>query len=316
MSAINILRRAAPRNLTMHKREAIGGLLFVSPWIIGFLVWTVGPMLWSFAMTFTNWDVFNPPRFVGLDNWIRMLTQDRLFWISLRVTLLYAVATIPLGLVIGLGIALLMNTNMPGMRIWRTIYYLPILVSEAAQAVLWIYIFNPRYGVINVFLRALGIDGPSWLSSSQWLMPAFWIMSMWHVGGAMMIYLGGLQSVPSELHEAAEIDGAGVIQRFWSITLPMLSPVILYNLIVRLIGTFQVFTLAYIITDGRGTPGRAGYFYMLHLYQMGFRDFRMGYASTMAWFLFIVLVGLTVLVFKSSNAWVFYQGEMRRDKGA
>ena len=304
------------RWLTQRQREALAGYVFISPWLIGFLGLTLFPIGFSLVMAFMRWPAIGRPRWIALSNFQRMFS-DGLVWHSLRVTLYYVVISAPLGVVIGLAIALLMNTKIPGVNVFRTAYYLPSLVTMAAQAVLWYYVFQPKHGLLNVALGWFGIRGPAWLASPSWVMPAFVIMGMWHVGGAMVTYLAGLQSVPTEMYESAKIDGANLFQRLMRITLPMISPVIFYNLIQRIIGCFQVFALAYMLFGGaRGgdsaNPARhAAHFYMLYLYEKAFLLFEFGYASALAWFLFIIILAATLLVFRSSSAWVFYQGELR-----
>jgi multiple sugar transport system permease protein len=298
------------RSTSLGRHEAMWGYILVSPWIIGFILFTAGPMLASLGLSLTDYDVVNTPQYIGLTNYARMLTQDPRFWQSLKVTLVYAVVAIPLGLAAGLGLALLLNVKVPGIAVWRTIYYMPSVVSGAAVSVLWLYIFNPRFGVANWILSWFHIKGPNWLSSPDWALPSLILMSLWGVGGGMIIYLAGLQGVPTALYDAALVDGANSWQRFWHITLPMISPVIFYNLVTGIIGTFQYFTNAYIMTDGG--PNDATLFYNLYLYVSGFRYLAMGYASALAWVLFFIVLGLTTLIFKSSAAWVYYEGELRR----
>jgi multiple sugar transport system permease protein len=298
------------RSTSLGRHEAMWGYILVSPWIIGFILFTAGPMLASLGLSLTDYDVVNTPQYIGLTNYARMLTQDPRFWQSLKVTLVYAVLAIPLGLAAGLGLALLLNVKVPGIAVWRTIYYMPSVVSGAAVSVLWLYIFNPRFGVANWILSWFHIKGPNWLSSPDWALPSLILMSLWGVGGGMIIYLAGLQGVPTALYDAALVDGANSWQRFWHITLPMISPVIFYNLVTGIIGTFQYFTNAYIMTDGG--PNDATLFYNLYLYVSGFRYLAMGYASALAWVLFFIVLGLTTLIFKSSAAWVYYEGELRR----
>jgi len=285
--------------------------LLISPWLLGFVWLTAGPMIASAVLSFTEYDVINPPRFVGLGNWIYMFTADPLFWHSLKVTLTYAIVAIPLGLVLGLALALLLNTKIPAIAVWRTIYYMPSVVSGVAVAVLWSYIFNPRFGILNWLLSIVGIKGPGWLGSTQWALPALIIMSLWSVGGGMIIYLAGLQSIPTTLYEAATIDGAGSWQRFWRITLPLITPIIFYNLVIGIIGTFQYFVNAYVMTNGG--PANATLFYNLYLYRNTFRWSRLGFGSAMAWFLLFTVLIMTLLVFKSSAMWVYYEGELKRE---
>jgi len=299
------------RGLSLSRREAIWAYVLISPWIIGFIVFTAGPMIASAYFSLTEYDVINPPRFVGLGNWVYMFTQDPLFWHSLKVTLTYAIAAIPLGLVLGLALALLLNANVPGLTIWRTLFYMPSVVSGVAVSVLWSYIFNPRFGIVNWILSWFNIKGPGWLGSVDWALPALIIMSLWGVGGGMIIYLAGLQSIPTTLYEAATIDGANRWQQFLRITLPLITPVILYNLITGIIGTFQYFVQAYIMTDGG--PANATLVYNLYLYRNTFRWGRLGFGSAMAWFLMFVVLAMTLLIFRSSAAWVYYEGELRKE---
>lgn len=295
---------------TLTRREAITAYLLISPWIVGFIVFTLGPMVASLIFSFTDYSIIKPAKFVGLQNYATMLFNDYRFWHSLKVTLTFAVFAIPLGLVFGLLLALLLNTKVPGIAVWRTVYYTPSVVSGVAVAILWAYLFNPQYGVFNWLLSLVGIKGPGWLSSPQWALPALIIMSLWGVGGGMIIYLAGLQGIPTALYEAAEVDGANSIQKFFNITLPMITPVLFYNLIIGIIGTFQYFTNAYVMTAGG--PVEATLFYNLNLYNNAFRYQAMGYASALAWALFVIVLVLTMLVFRSSSMWVYYEGELRR----
>lgn len=277
---------------------------FVAPWIIGFLVFTAGPMLASIWISFTRWDLLTPPQYIGLENWSR-LPSDPLFWQSLKVTSLYTVINVPVMLVAGFGLALLMNANVRGITFFRTLYYLPSLVSGVAVALMWTWLFNPRLGLINWALSFVGIAGPEWLYSRTWVLPSFVLMNLWGVGGTMVIYLAGLQGIPTELYEAAALDGAGRWRRLVNITIPMMSPVILFNLIIGVINSFQVFTQGYVMTGGG--PGNASLFYVLYLYQNAFQYFRIGYASVLAWVLFAIIAVCTALIFRFSRDRVFYQ---------
>lgn len=296
--------------MSLSKREAIAGYLLIAPWIVGFIIFTLGPMLASLLFSFTNYAIAKPMDFLGLNNFIELFFKDYRFWHSMRVTLTYAVAAIPIGLVLGLLLALLLNTKVPFIAFWRTLYYTPSVVSGVAVAVLWSYLFNPRFGVINWILSLVNIQGPGWLSSPDWSLPALILMSLWGVGGGMIIYLAGLQGIPTTLYEAAEIDGANRTQQFFSITLPLITPVLFYNLVTGIIGTFQIFTSVYVMTSGG--PAESTLFYNLYLYNNAFRYQRMGYASALAWVLFVVVLVLTLLVFRTSAAWVYYEGELRK----
>ena len=296
---------------TEAAREAAGFYVYTSPWILGFLLFTLGPMVASVVISLLRWDMMRSPSWIGLGNYSRALAGDPLFWQSLKVTSIYSVVSVPLGLVLGLFVAILMNQRIPAMNLFRTIYYLPAVVSGVAVAMLWQLIFNARWGVLNNLLQRLsGIKGPSWLLDERWVLPAFVLMSIWGIGGGMVIYLAGLQSVPTELYEAAELDGAGPFERFGHVTLPWISPVIFFNLVMGIIGSFQVFTNAYVMT--RGGPNNASLFYLLYLYQNAWEYFKMGYASALAWIAFAITMALTLLVIKSSPMWVYYAGARER----
>lgn len=292
------------RKSKMYWLRAFEGYMFIMPWIIGFAVFSAGALLGSFSISLTEWNMLGTPRFVGIANYQR-LASDRFFWHSLKVTAYYLV-NVPLGLTLGLLLALLLNQKVYGMSAFRTIFYLPSVTAGVAVSLLWIWIFNQRFGVINVLLRQIGIMGPPWLASERWAIPALIIMSLWGVGGGMLIYLGALQGVPTALYEAATLDGAGAWHKFLNITLPMITPVLLLNLIRSVIGSFQVFTSAYVMTGGG--PNYATLFYVLYLYQNAFEWFRMGYASALAWVLFLIILLCTYLVLRTSGKWVYYEG--------
>lgn len=304
------------RPMSMRRRESLWGYVFISPWLIGFIIFTVGPMIASLFLSLTSYNITTAPVFIRLDNYIKLFTADPKFWHSLGVTVKFAAIAIPLNLVFGFVLALLLNQNVPGVSFWRTIYYLPSVIAGVAVAILWSLIFNPRFGILNWLLSLVGIDGPGWLASPDWAVPALIIMSLWSVGGGMIIYLSGLQSIPTALYEAAELDGANGWQRLFNITIPLMSPVIFYNLVIGIIGTFQYFTEVYVITatadTGLGGPAESTLFYNVYLYSNAFRYLNMGYASALAWILFIIVLVLTLLVFRSSALWVYYEGELRK----
>ncbi len=290
----------------MARRESTMFYLLISPWIIGFLLFTVGPMLFSFYMSFHEWPLREPPTWTGLGNYLKFPTD--FVWVkALQVTVTYVLGAVPTGMVIAFALAVLLNQQIPAKSTFRTIFYLPSLVPATANSIIWLFVLNPQIGIINTLLRYVGIQGPPWLGSSKWALPALIIMSLWGVGGAMVIYLAGLQGIPEHLYEAAKIDGAGMLRQFIHVTLPLMTPVIFFNLIMGVIGTFQVFNQAYIMT--RGGPARATYFYVYYLYRNSFDYYRMGYGSAMAWFLFAVILVLTLLNFGLSKRWVFYLGE-------
>ena len=293
-----------------RRREALFAYLFISPWLLGFIIWEVGPMIASLVLSLTKYNITSPPIFVGLANYKRAFTEDPLFWHSLKVTATYAAFAIPLGLILGFTVALLLNFDIPGVSIWRTVYYLPSVISGVAVAILWQFIFQPQFGILNTLLKMMGLKGPEWLYSTTWVLPAFIIMSLWGIGGGMVIYLAGLQGIPTALYESAQIDGANWWQQFGRITLPMMTPTIFFNLVMGLIGTFQIFTSAYVMTQGG--PMYASLFYNLYLYNNAFVFFEMGYASMLAWVLFAIILILTLLTIKSSAVWVYYEGELKR----
>jgi multiple sugar transport system permease protein len=292
----------------LETREAIAFHLFAAPWIIGFLVFTAYPTVASFFLSFTHYEVITPAQWIGLGNYLFIL-HDPLFWQSLKVTAIYAIGSVSLGVTFAFLLALLMNQPIPGISIYRTLYYLPSTISGVPVALLWMWVFDPAFGVLNNILALFGIQGPQWLFSTTWVLPAFIIMSLWGVGGAMVIYLAGLQGIPRQLYEAAELDGATVFVKFRFITIPMVSPVIFFNLIMSIIGSFQTFTTAYVMTGGG--PANASLFYALYLYQNAFQFFKMGYASALAWVLLIIVLALSLVVIQSSPYWVYYEGRLR-----
>lgn len=280
--------------------------LFISPWIFGFLAFVLGPMVYSGYLSLTNWDLLNPPQFIGWQNYAQMM-QDPLFWQALKVTTIYAVVSVPLGLGFALFLAILLNQKVRGLAIFRTILYLPSVVSGVAVAEVFMWVFQPQYGLLNSLLGYFGIQGPGWVSSPTWALPALILMSLWSVGGSMIIFLAGLQNIPLELKEAASLDGANDAKVFWHVTVPMLTPTILFNLILSLIAQFQVFTQAFVMTDGG--PLHATLFFVYYLFDQGFKYLNMGYAAALAWVLFFIVLLLTMVIMGSSSKWVFYQGE-------
>jgi multiple sugar transport system permease protein len=288
-------------------REAVACYIFIAPGVLGYLIFVLGPVLYSLAMSLMDYGVVTAPRFIGLDNWrvIFSFRQDPLIWQSLKVTTYYSIGSVACGVTSALFVAMLMNQRILGIYLFRTIYYMPSVISGVPVALLWMWIFNPSFGVLNTALAWLGIDGPQWLFDPFWVIPAFVIMSLWGIGGAMVIFLAGLQGIPQNLYEAAELDGANIMARFRHITLPMLSPVIFFNVVLGIIGSFQAFTQSFIMTQGG--PANASLLYVLYLYRNAFQYFKMGYASAMAWLLLVVIMALTLLVFRSSAVWVYYE---------
>ena len=288
-------------------RQALEGYFFISPWIIGFLAFTLGPMLGAFWLSFQRWSIFGVPTAVGVEHYATLFGDDPRFYKALQVTFTYVLVATPLQLAIALGLAILLNQKVLGQALFRTIFYLPTVVSGVALAVLWEWILHAEFGLLNATLEStVGLSGPPWLSSETWALPALIFMSLWTVGGAMIIFLAGLQGIPEHLFEAAELDGAAEVRKFWHITVPMLSPVILFNLVIGLIAGFQTFTQAFIMTNGG--PNDATLFYIFYLYQKAFRDLRMGYAAALAWIMFLIILVFTLLQFRLSRSWVYYEG--------
>ncbi len=291
-----------------QRREALEGYLWISPWVIGFLLFTLGPMIGSLYLSMTSYKIGGTPEWLGFDNYIRAFSgQDKLFWDSLWRTVYFAVATVILGTVGSLLAAILLNQNVRGRNFFRALFYLPSLTPVVALAILWQWLLQPQVGFVNYTLYQFGIEGPGWMTSRQWALPSLILISLWAGigGGRMIIFLAGLQGVPIELYESAELDGASTLQRFFNITLPMISPVILFNVLLGVIGSFSVFSLAYVATDGG--PSYATYFYVLHLYYSAFTYFQMGYASALAWVFFLIIFVLSFIQIKTSDRWVYYE---------
>jgi len=290
-----------------YQRQSFWGFLFVLPWLVGFVVFTVGPMLASLALSFTRYDLVTI-RPLGLYNYTYLFTKDPLFYRSLLNTAIYVAVSVPLGLTGSLLLAMLLDTRVRGISVFRTVYYIPSLTPAVASAILWMWVFHPDVGLLNFALRHLGVGSPpGWLQSETWAMPALIVMSLWGIGGArMIIFLAGLQGIGEHYYEAAKIDGAGAVQRFFHITLPLITPVIYFNLVLGVIGGFQVFTSVYVMTEGG--PNNATLMYALYLYRNAFVFFKMGRASAMAWVLFAILLAFTYVQFRQSRRWVHYEG--------
>ena len=296
--------RRSRRNSGLGRSEARWGLLLAAPAILGFLIFTIGPMIASLVFSLTDWRIGGPARFIGLRNYDG-LAHDPLFWKSLGVTTYYTLAVVPLTLLLGFLISILVNQGVRGRSLWRTIYYIPTLVPAVASSVLWIWIFNPDFGLLNSLLRQAGLPTSTWIYGERSAVPSLVLMSVWGFGNAMVIFLAGLQGVPRHLYEAVSIDGGGTWARFRHVTLPFMTPVIFYNLVTGVIGTFQVFNQAYIMTQGG--PNNATQFYIYYLYTKAFTDSEIGYASALAWVLFVLVLVITVLLFRSARRWVYYE---------
>ena len=311
MAGLAPAREATPGDAERRRRarrlkENLTGWLFAGPWVFGLVAFIIGPMIASIYLGLTSYDIIQAPRWIGFQNYIAILTKDPLIWQSLRFTTIYAVLSVSINLIMGLLLATLLNQKIRWMSLWRTLYYMPTLLSGVVVALLWMWMFNGHFGVVNYLLKLFfGIQGPDWLLDEKWVLPGFLLLALWGIGGSMLINLAGLQGVPTTLYEAAEIDGANAPQRFRHVTIPMISPVIFYNLILGVIGALQSFTYFYIMTAGG--PNNATLSYMLYLYRQAFQFLHMGFASAMAWILFIYLATLTGLLFRFSRSWVYYE---------
>ena len=299
--------RRKRQSLSWHEtRDAI---LFLLPWFVGFVVFTAGPMIASLFISFTRWEIVTSPVWVGIEQYTKLFADDR-FYLSLWNTAFYVFLGVPIHIFLALLAALGMNLSLRGIHIYRTLYYVPSLTPVVANSILWLWIFHPQWGLANAFLQWFGFEGLYWLQDPRLSKPSFIIMSFWTIGAQMVILLAGLKGIPPTFYEAAEIDGANTWHRFWKITLPLLTPALFFNFIIAVIGAFQVFTQAYIMTEGG--PNYSTLFYLLYLYRMAFENFRMGYASAMAWVLFVIILIFTALQFRVSDRWVFYEGDLRK----
>ena len=309
-----VTRPVKQKTSNQRKRgETLAFYAFISPWLVGFIFLTAGPMIATLLLSLTYYDLASSPVWAGFDNYIHAF-GDPDFWQSLKVTGLFILFYLPLSIILGLGIALLMNQTVPGIAIFRTIYYMPVVVPAVASAVLWLWIFHPNRGLFNNLLGVFGVprsQWPYWFLDPNFALPAIIIMSLWSVGSGMIIYLAGLKAIPQSLYDAASIDGANAFQRFLNITVPQLSPILFFQLIQGLIGAFQVFAPAKILSpDGTGGPQGSTLFYVLNLYNVGFGgSHQMGYASALSWILFILIMLATLVVFRSSSVWVYYESE-------
>ncbi len=294
----------------MARHEELVSYLFLAPWLIGLLVFWIGPIIASAVISLMEWYIISTPHWVGISNYQEMFTHDRQFAQSIGVTLKYTVMSLPLYLAAGLGLSLLLNLKIRGMNVFRTILFIPAVLSGVAVAILWVQLLNPDVGAINYVLRAIGIaNPPRWLGSPTWAVPSMVIVGLWGVGGGAIIYLAGLQNIPPQLYEAALVDGAGPWQRFRYVTWPMLTPTMLFVLLTGLIGSFQVFDIAWILGGSRGGVGGSLRFYLINLWNEGFRAHRMGYASALAWVLVVMAAGIILVIFQTSGRWVYYEYE-------
>jgi multiple sugar transport system permease protein len=304
-ASVDMARRKKNR---FEKKINFFGIVFALPWIVGLLLFHAYPLFMSAYYSLTTYSILEPGEFVGFKNYATLF-QDKVFWISIYNTLYYTVIFVPLSIVIGVGLALFLNLKIRGQGFYRTLFFIPSLVPPVATTIIWLWLLNPQFGLVNFWLDKIGISGPPWIGSEDWSKPSLILMSLWGTGQAVVIYLAGLQDIPQDFYDAAQVDGASAWQRTKTITLPLLTPVIFFNLIIGTIGALQNFVLPYTLTNGQGTPANSMMFYVMYLYTNGFGYLKMGYASAMAWILFLIVVVLTALIFVSQKRWVHYQGK-------
>ena len=312
--AVAVGRRT--RSSRMARREAIAAYVFISPWIFGFLVFTAGPMIASLYFSFTDYNVLQPPNWVGLANYSQIFSGDDLFRLALSNTVVYTVLYVPLHMIVALGLTLLLNARVRGVPFWRTFFYIPSITPVVATAILWRWILNPNGGAINTVLARFGFQGPGWTTDPHWAKPSLVLMALWSVGSTMLIYIAGLKNIPRDLYEAADIDGAGALARFFHVTLPMLSSVLFFTAVIGIINSLQIFAQAAILfepiggssTGVSGGPDNAALFYIMYLFNEAFSYFKMGYASALAWIIFVIIVFFTAMQFGLSRRWVYYEG--------
>ena len=299
------------RESKIVRRKLLWGLFFISPWLIGLICFTAYPVGASLVFSMTDYDIMSPPKWVGIENYVDMLFDDALFAKSLSNTVIFALLSVPTSIAVGFGLALLLNQKALGESVFRTIIFVPTLVPSVALAIMWLWLFNPQFGVVNGLLWELfGINGPGWLTDEDWSKPTLLLMSLWTVGYGVVIFLAGLQDIPQSLYEAAEIDGAGVAQKTRHVTIPLLTPVIFFQLVISIIAIFQIFTAPHVMTGGSGQPAKSLLFYVMYLYRQAFVYMRMGHASGMAWILFLIILACTLVIFRTSG-WVHYSGGER-----
>lgn len=295
----------------IKRRENLYGYLFLTPWLLGFFGLFIGPGLASLYLSLTKYDVIGTPEFIGTANYVKMFTDDDLFWPSLGRTFYFAGVGVPLGVLGSMLLAIMLNTKLRGITVYRTLFFMPSLVPLVASIVLWKWLLNTDFGIVNQGLRSLGFDPPGWFSDRQWAIPSLIIMRLWSsIGGTqMIIFLAGLQGIPESLYDAASIDGANSWQRIRHVTIPLLTPTIFFNTVLGIIGALQTFAAAFLLTPEGGGPGFATWFYALHIWKHAFDYFNMGYAAALAWFFAVIIVGMTIVQMQLSKRWVFYYGD-------
>lgn len=296
------------RRMSQTNRNTINGILFAMPWLIGLLVFWIYPTIASAYYSFTKFNAVQSPEWIGLSNYIQLFTADETFWLAVYNTTYFAAISIPLAIVVSFGLAMMLNAKIRFQTVYRTIYFLPTLVPEIALSLVWVYLFTPGSGLINVPFDWLGLKGPCWLTCPAWSRPTIILLAMWIVGQQIILYLAGLQDVPQDLYDAADVDGANFLHKFRHVTIPMMTPVVFFHLVTSVIGALQFFTVPYIMTGGTGFPAGSLMFYSIYLYKNAFQYFNMGYASALAWLLFMVALLITLVIFRSARLWVFYAG--------
>ena len=296
------------RVLSAQTRNTINGLLFASPWLLGLLMFWIYPTLASGYYSFTKFNAVQSPQWVGTENYVQLFTNDSNFWSAVYNTFYFAGLSIPLAIIFAFALATLLNAKIKFQVVYRTIYFLPTLVPEVALALVWVYLFTPGTGLINIPFDWLGMRGPCWLACEAWARPTMILLALWVIGNQVVLYLAGLQDVPQDLYDAANVDGANYYHKFRHVTLPMMTPVIFFHLVTSVIGALQFFAVPYIMTGGTGFPANSTLFYSIYLYKNAFQYFQMGYASAMAWLLFVVTLVITLVIFRTARLWVFYSG--------
>lgn len=299
------------RRLSQHTRNTINGVLFALPWLLGLLMFWIYPTLASGYYSFTSFNAVQTPTWVGLTNYRNLFTNDPDFLAAVYNTLYFAIVSIPLAIIFAFGLAMMLNAKVKGQVFYRTLYFLPTLVPEVALAFVWIYLFTPGSGLVNIPFSWFGIYRLCWLTCPEMARPTLVLLALWIIGQQVILYLAGLQDVPQDLYDAADVDGANFFHKFWNVTVPMMTPVIFFHLVTSLIGAFQFFTIPYIMTGGTGFPANSTLFYSIYMYKQAFQYFNMGYASALAWLMFVVTLLITLVIFRTSRLWVFYTGGER-----
>jgi multiple sugar transport system permease protein len=304
------IAQTAPRRsyLSPRTRHTINGLLFASPWLIGIIAFWLYPIVASAYYSFTRFNGVQAPQWIGLQNYVQMFTGDPNFWDAVYNTFFFAVVSIPLAIIVSFTLAMLLNAKIRGQVVYRTIYFLPTLVPEVALALVWVYLFTPGTGLINIPFDWIGVRGPCWLACPAWARQTIVLLALWIIGQQVVLYLAGLQDVPQDYYDAADVDGANFWHKFRHVTVPIMTPVVFFHLVTSVIGALQFFTVPYIMTGGTGFPGNSTLFYSIYMYKNAFQYFQMGYASAMAWLLFTVTLLITLIIFRTSRLWVFYAG--------